>query len=137
MSSLMFIEPAESLIRLRGSGAAEVKSWFTNAVWRLTPVISRPALYYFKVLDRLLKKRWPFNYWQGQLVPVSSHTSAQYHSCRPQRVYCTILHTVQSPPHQDPQVCQSKWLGSQFVLHKFLLLMITTVSESTFLSVFY
>ena len=77
-------------------------------------------------LDRLLKKHWPFNCWQGQPVPVSSHTSARYHSCRPQRLHCTPCTLCNPPPtaprstptftHRD--CLQAIWekFGPQFVL---------------------
>lgn len=58
LSSLMSIEPAESLICFRGLRATEgreIKSWFTNTGWRLA-VMSRPALSTLQRLDQLLKK---------------------------------------------------------------------------------
>lgn len=68
----MFIEPAESLTRVRGSRAAKVKSWFTNAAWQLTPVRSTSVLQHFKGWIDFWRSVGLFNCWQGQLVPVSS-----------------------------------------------------------------
>lgn len=121
LSSSMSIKPAESLMPARGHPEQRrLRAAFTSAAWQLAPVIA------LQRLDRLLRKYWPFNCWQGQLVPVSSHTSARYHSCRPQWPPCTLynpppLTTPRATPTEEGLIFkehhQSQTLFSKYLIY--------------------
>lgn len=99
------IKSTENLIHLWGSGVAEgreVKSWFTNAAWRLTLVISRQALYHFK--------GWT-DFWRS--IGLSTAGKVSLCLCLPTHLHASqlqataatqhTLHSVQPPLLSHPR----------------------------------
>lgn len=98
-SSLMSPEPTESLICVWGSGAAEgseVKDCFTDAAWRLAPVISRPALEHFKGWSHFWRSVGLF-----QLLARAAGASVFPHICTVSQLQATAA-TLHPPAHVQP-----------------------------------